>query len=130
LCQQPGDGIPTPRDICAVLDDYVIGQDHAKRVLSVAVHNHYKRLNHTAKNNDVEPEQQTTKRNRKPLVGQARDASYDLLKAAERLQRLTSDDRWTRNAEQVREAISTDLRRAIQALTTALEQLNLEGTLP
>ena len=49
-----GDGIPTPRDICAVLDDYVIGQDHAKRVLSVAVHNHYKRLNHTAKNNDVE----------------------------------------------------------------------------
>jgi ATP-dependent Clp protease ATP-binding subunit ClpX len=37
-----------------VLDDYVIGQDHAKRVLSVAVHNHYKRLNHGAKNNDVE----------------------------------------------------------------------------
>ena len=37
-----------------MLDDYVIGQDHAKRVLSVAVHNHYKRLNHAAKNNDVE----------------------------------------------------------------------------
>ncbi len=49
-----GDGVPTPRDICNVLDDYVIGQDHAKRVLSVAVHNHYKRLNHGAKNNDVE----------------------------------------------------------------------------
>ena len=49
-----GDGIPTPREICAVLDDYVIGQDHAKRVLSVAVHNHYKRLSHMAKNNDVE----------------------------------------------------------------------------
>ena len=48
------DGVPTPGDICHVLNDYVIGQDHAKRVLSVAVHNHYKRLNHSAKNNDVE----------------------------------------------------------------------------
>ncbi len=48
------DGVPTPADICGVLDDYVIGQSHAKRVLSVAVHNHYKRLNHSAKSNDVE----------------------------------------------------------------------------
>ena len=47
------DGVPTPRDIHAVLDDYVIGQDHAKRVLSVAVHNHYKRLAHGTKHNDV-----------------------------------------------------------------------------
>ncbi len=49
-----GDGVPTPSEICQVLDDYVIGQDHAKRVLSVAVHNHYKRLNHSTKNDDVE----------------------------------------------------------------------------
>ncbi|MCK6451868.1 MAG: ATP-dependent Clp protease ATP-binding subunit ClpX [Alphaproteobacteria bacterium] len=48
------DGVPTPRDIRVVLDDYVIGQDHAKKVLSVAVHNHYKRLAHGAKQNDVE----------------------------------------------------------------------------
>jgi ATP-dependent Clp protease ATP-binding subunit ClpX len=48
------DGVPTPRDICAVLDDYVIGQDHAKRVLAVAVHNHYKRLGNQSKNGDVE----------------------------------------------------------------------------
>ena len=40
------DGVPTPHEICKVLDDYVIGQQVAKRVLSVAVHNHYKRLNH------------------------------------------------------------------------------------
>ena len=48
------DGVPTPADICKVLDDYVIGQFRAKRVLSVAVHNHYKRLHHATKNQDVE----------------------------------------------------------------------------
>jgi ATP-dependent Clp protease ATP-binding subunit ClpX len=48
------DGVPTPEDILGVLNDYVIGQSHAKRVLSVAVHNHYKRLSHASKSNDVE----------------------------------------------------------------------------
>ena len=48
------DGVPTPSEICEVLQDYVIGQDHAKRVLSVAVHNHYKRLAHGGNSNEVE----------------------------------------------------------------------------
>jgi len=48
------EGVPSPRDIRKVLDDYVIGQDYAKKVLSVAVHNHYKRLSNTSKNAEVE----------------------------------------------------------------------------
>jgi ATP-dependent Clp protease ATP-binding subunit ClpX len=44
------DGVPSPKEICTVLDEYVIGQKFAKEVLSVAVHNHYKRLNHDNKN--------------------------------------------------------------------------------
>ncbi|MDF1586889.1 ATP-dependent Clp protease ATP-binding subunit ClpX [Marinimicrococcus flavescens] len=47
-------GVPTPAEINTILDDYVIGQDHAKRVLSVAVHNHYKRLAHGGKGGEVE----------------------------------------------------------------------------
>ncbi len=49
------DGVPSPKEICNVLDDYVIGQKLAKEILSVAVHNHYKRLNHeTSNNKDIE----------------------------------------------------------------------------
>ncbi|MBV6474927.1 MAG: ATP-dependent Clp protease ATP-binding subunit ClpX [Rhodocyclaceae bacterium] len=46
--------LPTPREICAILDQYVIGQDPAKRILSVAVYNHYKRLKHMSKTDEVE----------------------------------------------------------------------------
>jgi ATP-dependent Clp protease ATP-binding subunit ClpX len=48
------EGVPTPAEIDQVLNDYVIGQARAKRVLSVAVHNHYKRLNHAAQDQEVE----------------------------------------------------------------------------
>lgn len=48
------DGVPTPQDIIKVLDEYVIGQRQAKKILSVAVHNHYKRLAHASKNGEVE----------------------------------------------------------------------------
>ena len=48
------EGIPTPLEICKILDDYVIGQSKAKRVLSVAVHNHYKRLSNSTNMNDIE----------------------------------------------------------------------------
>ena len=48
------EGVPTPQEICDVLDDYVIGQRYAKRILSVAVHNHYKRLSHAGKADGVE----------------------------------------------------------------------------
>src|SRR5258706_3846 len=50
----PRSDLPTPKEICSILDQYVIGQEKAKRILSVAVYNHYKRLKHLATKDDVE----------------------------------------------------------------------------
>ena len=47
-------GLPTPSEIAAILDQYVIGQDNAKRILAVAVYNHYKRLRHKSRKDEVE----------------------------------------------------------------------------
>ncbi len=52
--KSPKSDLPTPQEICGILDQYVIGQETAKRILSVAVYNHYKRLKHMGKNEDVE----------------------------------------------------------------------------
>ncbi|MBY7649343.1 MAG: ATP-dependent Clp protease ATP-binding subunit ClpX [Candidatus Liberibacter europaeus] len=48
------EGVPTPQEILNIIDEYVIGQNQAKKILSVAVHNHYKRLAHSSKNSGVE----------------------------------------------------------------------------
>ena len=49
-----GQKLPVPQEIKGILDEYVIDQEHAKKVLSVAVYNHYKRLNYTGKKDEVE----------------------------------------------------------------------------
>lgn len=52
--EEPEDRLPSPEEIKLTLDEYVIGQDKAKKVLSVAVYNHYKRLRYQLKQDDVE----------------------------------------------------------------------------
>ena len=62
--------VPRPADIAAILDQHVIGQSHAKKVLSVAVHNHYKRILHS--------QQQTTKKDNSPRkMSEANDVELE-----------------------------------------------------
>lgn len=65
-----------------------------------------------------------SKPHRRPLPDAMRDASHELLKSAQRLERLTSDDRWPRNAKQVTAMTRGDLLQAIEALTTVLDRLD------
>lgn len=55
--------LPVPREICQILDQYVIGQEPAKRILSVAVYNHYKRLKNLAKTSDTDDDIELAKSN-------------------------------------------------------------------
>lgn len=65
-----------------------------------------------------------SKPHRRPLTDAMRDASHELLKSAQRLERLTSDDRWPRNAKQATAMTRGDLLQAIEALTTVLDRLD------
>lgn len=72
-----------------------------------------------------EPEPEPVRKsNRRPLTEAFRDATYDLTKIAERIERLTADDRFPRNAEQVSASCRADLLRAAELLTTAIDRIS------
>jgi len=113
-------GVLKPQDLCKKLDEYVIGQETAKKVLSVAVYNHYKRINHPSKNTEVEIEKSNI-----VLVGRTGTGKTLLAKTIARLLDVPfciADATVLTEAGYVGEDVETILTRLLQAADYEVER--------